>query len=46
MGVPLPKVWEALLSEHSIEIREQTDAYFLDRLIENIKAEKALYIQM
>ena len=31
---------------NSIEIREQTDAYFLDRLIENIKAEKALYIQM
>ncbi|ATI60008.1 HAD hydrolase-like protein [Bacillus cereus] len=44
MGVPLPKVWEALLPEHSIEIREQTDAYFLDRLIENIKSGKgALY---
>ncbi|QWG50940.1 HAD family hydrolase [Bacillus mycoides] len=37
MGVPLPKVWEALLPNHSNEVREQTDAYFLERLIENIK---------
>lgn len=36
MGVPLPKVWEALLPNHSLSIREQTDAYFLERLIENI----------
>ncbi|MFE4709417.1 HAD family hydrolase [Paenibacillus sp. NPDC056722] len=44
MGVPLPKVWEALLPDHSIEEREQTDAYFLERLIENIKRGKgALY---
>ena len=44
MGVPLPKVWEALLSEHSMEVREQTDAYFLERLIHNIKLGKgALY---
>ncbi len=44
MGVPLPKVWEALLPDHSLEIREQTDAYFLERLIENIKSGKgALY---
>ncbi len=28
MGVPLLKVWETLLSNHSIEVREQTDAYF------------------
>lgn len=28
MGVPLPKVWEILLPNHSIEVREQTDAYF------------------
>ncbi|ENQ3080519.1 HAD hydrolase-like protein [Bacillus cereus] len=44
MGVPLPKVWEALLPNHSNEIREQTDAYFLERLIENIRSGKgALY---
>ncbi|WP_432363831.1 HAD hydrolase-like protein [Sporosarcina sp. UB5] len=44
MGVPLPKVWEALLPDHSMEIKEQTDAYFLERLIENIKDGKgALY---
>ncbi|PFK47037.1 nucleosidase [Bacillus cereus] len=44
MGVPLPKVWEALLPNHSSEIREQTDAYFLERLVENIRSGKgALY---
>ena len=44
MGVPLPKVWETLLPHHSIIEREQTDAYFLERLIENIKEGKgALY---
>ena len=44
MGVPLPKVWEALLPDHSNEVRKQTDAYFLERLIENIKSGKgALY---
>lgn len=44
MGAPLPKVWEALLPGHSMEVREQTDAYFLERLIENIKLGKgALY---
>lgn len=44
MGVPLPKVWEALLPEHSNEVREQADAYFLERLIENIRGGKgALY---
>ncbi|MFD4706020.1 HAD hydrolase-like protein [Gottfriedia sp. NPDC058432] len=37
MGVPLPKVWEALLPNHSKEVREQTDAFFLTRLIENIR---------
>ncbi|MFC7063809.1 HAD hydrolase-like protein [Halobacillus seohaensis] len=37
MGVPLPKVWETLLPNHSVEEREQTDAYFLERLIENIR---------
>lgn len=44
MGVPLPKVWEALLPNHSNEEREQTDAYFLGKLIENIRSGKgALY---
>ena len=44
MGVPLPKVWEALLPNHSNEVRIQTDAYFLKRLIENIRSGKgALY---
>ncbi|MED1410576.1 MULTISPECIES: HAD family hydrolase [Bacillus] len=44
MGVPLPKVWETLLPDHSNEVRKQTDAYFLERLIENIKSGKgALY---
>ncbi|WP_028391110.1 HAD hydrolase-like protein [Bacillus cihuensis] len=44
MGVPLPKVWETLLPNHSIEVREQTDSYFLERLVENIKSGKgALY---
>jgi adenosylhomocysteine nucleosidase len=44
MGVPLPKVWELLLPSHSVEVREQMDAYFLERLIENIKSGKgALY---
>lgn len=44
MGVPLPKVWETLLPNHSLEVREQTDAYFLNRLVENIRSGKgALY---
>lgn len=36
MGVPLPVVWETLLSKQTVEIREAADAYFLRRLIENI----------
>ncbi len=44
MGVPLPKVWEALLPQQSKEVRELADAYFLERLIDNIKNRKgALY---
>ncbi|MZQ81136.1 HAD hydrolase-like protein [Paenibacillus sp. 5J-6] len=44
MGVPLPKVWETLLPNHSIEVREQIDTYFLGSLIKNIKSGKgALY---
>ena len=37
MGVPLPQVWETILPNHSIEERELTDAYFLERLLENIR---------
>ncbi|ARI77896.1 nucleosidase [Halobacillus mangrovi] len=40
MGVPLPRVWEALLPHHSIEVRKQADSYFLQRLIENIRSGK------
>ncbi|MDO6448838.1 HAD family hydrolase [Oceanobacillus profundus] len=44
MGVPLPKVWETLLPDHSIDVREQTNVYFLESLIENINNSKgALY---
>jgi phosphoglycolate phosphatase-like HAD superfamily hydrolase len=44
MGVPLPKVWEVLLPDHSSEERERTDAFFLERLIQNIRNGKgALY---
>ncbi|NGZ76901.1 HAD family hydrolase [Saccharibacillus alkalitolerans] len=44
MGVPLPKVWETLLPRHSLALREEVDAYFLDRLIDNINLGKgALY---
>ncbi|MCG3418582.1 HAD family hydrolase [Oceanobacillus jordanicus] len=37
MGVPLPKVWVALLPDHSRKVREEVDAYFLERLVENIR---------
>jgi hypothetical protein len=44
MGISLPKVWEALLPNYSSEVREQTDAFFLERLIGNIRKGKgALY---
>lgn len=37
MGVPLPKVWEELLPEHSLEVREEANEFFHDRLIWNIE---------
>ena len=37
MGVPLPKVWEELLPEHSLEIREEANEFFHERLIWNIE---------
>ena len=44
MGVPLPEVWETLLPNHSIEIREQMNVYFQESLIQNINNGKgALY---
>ncbi|GKV68645.1 MTA/SAH nucleosidase [Sporosarcina sp. NCCP-2716] len=44
MGVPLPQVWQTLLPDHSLEERSYTDAYFLERLIDNIRCgEGALY---
>ncbi|OAK68452.1 HAD hydrolase-like protein [Lederbergia galactosidilytica] len=44
MGVPLPEVWETLMPDHCNADREKTDAYFLERLVENIRSGKgALY---
>ncbi|MCA1010451.1 HAD hydrolase-like protein [Halobacillus halophilus] len=44
MGVPLPKVWAALLPNHSEEVREEANDYFLECLVKNIKAgQGALY---
>ncbi|RLQ94616.1 HAD hydrolase-like protein [Falsibacillus albus] len=44
MGVPLPRVWEALMPDHSGQLREEMNDYFLERLIENISGGKgALY---
>lgn len=40
MGVPLSTVWKVLLPKHSMDVRQQTDAYFLERLIENIRLGK------
>ena len=37
MGVPLPTVWETLMPNHSLEDRELTDQYFLQRLIHHIQ---------
>src|SRR5690606_28060448 len=44
MGVPLPEVWETLLTNHTHVIREKANDYFQKRLIENISNGKgALY---
>lgn len=44
MGVPLPIVWETLLPHHSEDVRKETDAYFLECLINHIRSGKgALY---
>lgn len=40
MGVPLPKVWQTLLPNHSRQRREYVDAFFLGRLVENIREGK------
>ncbi|WP_017186117.1 HAD hydrolase-like protein [Alkalibacillus haloalkaliphilus] len=38
MGVPLPKVWEALLPNQSESIRQEVDQMFLNKLLVNIRA--------
>ena len=44
MGVPLPIVWESLLPNHSIEVRQKSNEFFHDKLITNINLGKgALY---
>lgn len=37
MGVPLPKVWEELLPQHSGEVRKAANEFFHERLIWNIQ---------
>ncbi|WP_391201617.1 HAD hydrolase-like protein [Psychrobacillus sp. L4] len=37
MGVPLPVVWENLLPNHSMEVRELANEFFHEQLIANIK---------
>lgn len=37
MGVPLQKVWETLLPEHSDTLRQQANEFFHERLIQNIE---------
>lgn len=41
MGAPLPRVWEILMPNHSEEVRRETDAYFLETLVEYISSGKA-----
>ncbi|WP_019412754.1 hypothetical protein [Paenisporosarcina sp. TG20] len=36
MGVPLPIVWETLLPNHSLDVREKSDEFFQKKLIELI----------
>lgn len=44
MGVPLPVVWETLLPNHSIEIRNKSNDYFHNHLIDLIRNQQgALY---
>ncbi len=44
MSVPLPIVWQALMPNHTDEVRKRANTYFLNKLIENIKNGKsALY---
>ncbi|GEN44465.1 HAD hydrolase-like protein [Alkalibacillus haloalkaliphilus] len=38
MGVPLPKVWEALLPNQPESIRHEVDQMFLEKLLVNIRA--------
>ena len=44
MGVPLPKVWETLLPDHSLEERERTDAFFPGEVNSKYKERKRCFI--
>lgn len=46
MGIPLPQVWEALLPQHSKEVRAETDAYFWKDWSEISAMVKEHYIHM
>lgn len=44
MGAPLPEVWETLIPNQPVELREQINDYFQERLVKNINNGKgALY---
>lgn len=44
MGVPLPVVWETLCPQHTLEVHNNTNQWFLDELIQQItKGNGALY---
>ncbi len=44
MGVPLQVVWQTLCPEHSKEVREQSNAWFHEQLVQLIRSKKgALY---
>nr|WP_233538978.1 HAD family hydrolase [Planococcus halotolerans] len=38
MGIPLPEVWQQLLPNHSLEVRDDANDYFHERLIHNIES--------
>ena len=44
MGVPLPVVWETLCPDHDVEIRDKSNEFFQNQLIQLIKSSRgALY---
>jgi len=40
MGVPLPVVWETLCPNHTVEVRNQSNKFFQDQLIQLIRSHK------